>query len=172
MCINCVLIKVYGYHFSVECPDSSLPGHTDPSVLKPISRTESDSSGCSDSSSSADSCSCGSETASPAPVPSEWAYVVLLSLLFALVALSARRFSYLWVPQACVVGGAGVASGHAWRAGLEKLGFSGRMVGGLSKLNVKRHFRLYSHSLIPSLHCQLLLHVGKKTCKKKACSGD
>ena len=129
----------------MECPDSSLPGHRDPSKLKPISRTESDSSGCSDASSSADTCSSGPETTGPTPIPSEWAYVVLLSLLFALVALSARRFCYLWVPQACVVAAAGVGSSHAWRAGLEKLGASCKMVGAISSLisvgfiHVQRH---------------------------------
>ena len=111
--------------FSTGCLDSSMSDHKYPMT---ITRTESDSSACSDASSSADMYTPVPVTTASIAVSSGWAYAVLQSLLFGLVALSAQRFRYLWVPQACVIAAAGVGSSHAWRAALEKVGCSDKMV--------------------------------------------
>ena len=52
----------------------------------------------------------------------EFAFHLLLSVVFGVVALTTQRFKVLWVPHMCVLAAGAVANLGGWRAILKRIG--------------------------------------------------
>ena len=93
----------------------------------------------------------------------EFAYHLLLSAAFGMVALTTQRFKVLWVPHMCVLAAGALANLDGWRIILKRIGAikSNNTVSRHTFMGIDSHIN--EDSIFNTVQCQIFQFIGIST---------